>query len=217
MLNGELHLILGCMFSGKTSELLNKYDRYTIGGKKCIIIKYEKDTRYDLNCVSTHNGIKVKSFVCGHLLQVDNIINDYDIIFIDEVQFFNDAYIFCEKWTLINSKIIYACGLNGTFERKPFKIITKLIPLADSIIFKSAICKENGQDGLYSYRDPSTNNKEIEVIGGSDKYSAVDREYYFKDKIILNQHLNKLRLKLKKYCEINKLIVSELTKEFIES
>lgn len=211
MLKGELHIILGCMFSGKTSELLNKYDRYTIGNKKCIMIKYENDKRYDPECVTTHNGIKVKSYVCKNLIEVDNIINNYDIIFIDEIQFYEDAFIFIEKWSLINSKIIYVCGLNGTFERKPFEIISKLIPLANSIIFKTAICRENGQDALYSHR--INNNKQIELIGGVDTYSAVDREYYFKDKTKFNEYICKLQNKLKKFCSNNNIECIELQKK----
>ena len=56
---GQLTLVLGCMFGGKTSYLINKYRRYTIGGKKCLMIKYKNDTRYDNTKVVTHDNIQV--------------------------------------------------------------------------------------------------------------------------------------------------------------
>jgi thymidine kinase len=194
MLRGELHLILGCMFSGKTSELLNKYDRYIIGGRKCMLIKYEKDKRYDPTCVTTHNNIKVKSYVCNYLSEVDKYVKDYDIIFIDEIQFYLDAFVYCEKWSVIHNKIIYVCGLNGTYDRKPFDIISKLIPLANSIIFKTAVCRQNGVDAIYSQRIGNSTN--VEDIGGEDKYTAVDRDTYFKDDKILSNFTKQLDLEL---------------------
>lgn len=210
--NGSLHIILGCMFSGKTSELLNRYDRYTIGNKKCLLIKYKGDIRYDSKCVVTHNNFKVTAHVCEYLCNVDSIINEYDVIFIDEIQFYKDAFIFCEKWTLLDHKIVHVCGLNGTFERKPFKIINKLIPIADSLVFKTAICRETSKDGIYSKRLTCDNNEE--VIGGSDIYSAADRATYFNDKKILEQYVENLQ---KMFTEIkNKYNIETNCKDFLK-
>lgn len=195
MQRGELHLIIGCMFSGKTSELLNKYERYTLGNKKCMLIKYEKDIRYDVNCIATHNGIKVQSYKSLYLASMDKYIHDYSVIFIDEIQFFKDAVLFIEKWSIIDNKIIYACGLNGTFDRKPFKNISKLIPLANTIVLKTAICKENGNEAIHSNRLDKS-NKELEVLGEADLYEAADREKFFKDQKSLEDFTEKLTKKI---------------------
>ncbi len=175
---GELHLILGCMYSGKTTELLKRHERCQLGGKKCLLIKYKHDTRYDKNHVVTHNGIKAHAFVCEELQELDHLIPKYDIICIDEIQFYKDAYIFCDKWSSFDDKVVHACGLNGTFARKPFKNISELIPLVNSIKYEPAVCKETGKDGLYSHR--LSDQKEEVVIGGSELYIAADREIYFK-------------------------------------
>ena len=177
-MKGQFNFIIGCMFSGKTSELISRYNRYTIGKKKCLMIKYKNDTRYDKNMIVTHDGIKVNAVVCENLYEVDYKINNYDVICIDEVQFYKDADIFCDKWAN-NGKIVEACGLNGTFERKPFPIISNLLPLAENITFLTAICKETGNNAVYSKR--LIDDKKEEVIGGEDAYSAVDRETYFKN------------------------------------
>ena len=175
---GKINLILGCMFSGKTSELINRYNRYTLGGKKCIMIKYQHDVRYDVEQAVTHDGIKVKALRCQYLYELDNVINDYDVICIDEIQFYKDAHIVCDIWAN-KGKIVEACGLNGTFERKPFEVISKMLPLVSHIEYLTAICKQTGKHGLYSQR--TSNETAEEVIGGEDKYCAADRLTYFKE------------------------------------
>jgi len=173
---GELNIILGCMFSSKTSTLISRYKRYQIGGKKCIMIKYKFDTRYDNKCVITHDGIKIDAIVSSMLYELDKFIKDYDVICIDEIQFYKDADIFCDKWAN-DGKIVEVCGLNGDYKREPFEIISKLIPMADNILFLKAVCKESGEDAVYSNR--LIENDLQEVIGGEDMYNAVSRKMYF--------------------------------------
>jgi len=177
---GSFELILGCMFSGKTSELINKYDRYCIGGKNCLMIKYKGDTRYSNHEVVTHNGIKLNAIICEtlHDIEAKNILNQYQVICIDEIQFYKDAYIYCDKWAN-DGKIVIASGLNGTSERKQFEIISLLIPLADNIIFKQAITRENGNNASFS--DSKVVKTCQKLIGGSDIYRAVDRVTYYSD------------------------------------
>jgi thymidine kinase len=170
-------LIIGPMFSGKTSTLISKYDRYKIAGKKCIMVKYIDDNRYDQNNVVTHNGIKVEAVTCRYLFDIEDYVKKYNVICIDEVQFYKDAPAFCEK--LANEgHIVIASGLNGNYKRKPFEVISNLIPIVEDIIYLKAICIENGKDAYYS-KINTVETDEI-VIGGSEKYSAVDRETYFK-------------------------------------
>ena len=176
--SGSINLILGPMFSSKTSELIRQYKRNILGGKKCIMIKYANDTRYSKNEVITHDGISVTAFNCKKLEEVDKIVFDYDVICIDEIQFYSDGDIYCDKWANMG-KNVYACGLNGTFKRTEFPVISKLLPLVENIIFLKAVCKENGNDAVYSKLNMDITNDNIEIIGGSEKYSAVDRKTFF--------------------------------------
>jgi len=183
--NGKINLILGCMYSGKTSELLRRYQRHTFGGKKCLMIKYKNDTRYDKeNMVVTHDGIKIQGIICEFLYEANKYVINYNVICIDEIQFYKDAHIFCDIWANFGI-IIEACGLSGTFNRTQFPIISKLIPLAENITFLKAVCKDTGDDATYTniISIPSDNiNIDIsnnELIGGIEKYNAVDRKTYF--------------------------------------
>jgi thymidine kinase len=203
---GYIKLHLGSMFSGKTSTLIEEYIRYSIGNKKCLMIKHEYDIRFSNTQVTTHdnkynisdningdiikeneihttkiaNNIDLNTFKCQLLFQADEIImnNNYDAIFIDEIQFFEDSYIFCDKWAN-NGLIIHASGLNGTYERKEFKSIAKLIPLVEYIQQKTAICRETGNEASFTTR--TSKDKEIIVIAGIDKYKPTDRQTYFNE------------------------------------
>lgn len=178
---GKINLIIGCMFSGKTSELQSRYNKYKIAGKKCIVIKHCIDKRYDNDtniCVVTHDGKKVNAVACNLLTELTDIIKDYDVICIDEIQFFNDAVEICEKWANEFGKIIEASGLNGDHKREPFKIISNLIPCCETIEFKRAVCRDTGKPASFTKR--LIESKEQIVVGGEDLYQAVDRITHLK-------------------------------------
>ncbi len=166
-----LNLYIGPMFSGKTTLLLSRLERFKIGGKKCIIIKYDKDTRYDNNMVSTHTKYKHDALSTDLLYKLNDIIKMYDVILIDEVQFYSDAAWVCDKWA--DDKIIECYGLNGDYKREPFEQINLLIPLCDNITHLTAIDKNNGKEAPFTFR--ISNDTEQEVIGGEDKYIALSR------------------------------------------
>ena len=190
---GKILLTIGPMFSGKTSRLLQKYKRYLIQNKKCLLIKYEGDNRYNENKIVTHDYVMNDALKYSKLSEVDVIAYMYDVICIDEIRFFSDAPFYCDKWA--NSGIIVeVCGLNGTYNRTPFSVISNLIPLVEKIKYLSAICKNNSKKAFFSKLinnniPPEKSNNNILIgesnnnilIGGSDLYKAVDRLNYFID------------------------------------
>ena len=171
-------MILGCMYSGKTTELISRFNRYKIGGKKCIMVKPQIDNRYHDEYVVSHDDIKIQALVIKKLTDVENELENYDVICIDEVQFIDDVVEISEK--LANKgKIVELCGLSGNYKREPFPIISNLIPKAENIIFKKAICKETGKSAAFTKRLVNVDGDIL--IGGSDYYSATDRNTYFKN------------------------------------
>jgi thymidine kinase len=201
---GSLNLIIGPMYSGKTSTLITRYNRHTIAKRKCIMIKYKNDTRYDDTMIVTHDGIKVKAIPCYELASVDSIVQNYDVVCIDEVQFYKDASVFCDKWAN-QGLIVEACGLNGTFERKPFDVVSMLIPKCNNLIYLTAICRTTGLDANYSRRN--TSDTEEELIGGSDIYSAANRITFYKNK---NWSAEAFIEYFSYYCKCNKLITTDI-------
>ncbi len=181
---GSFNLILGCMFSSKTSELMKRYRRHVIGGKKCIAIKYKYDTRYDADMVINHDGIKIDAIACEHLIEVDDMVVGYDVVCVDEIQFYKDAHVFCEKWAN-EGKIVEACGLSGTFNRTPFPVISRLVPLAEDIVVLKAVYAGTGESASFTKLLVSKGvQNDIELIGGADKYRPVTRyEHYGGDRM----------------------------------
>ena len=170
--DGKINLILGNMFSGKSSALISRYVRYQIGGKKCMLIKYGRDNRYNETKIITHDKrYVIDAIPCILLCEVDHMIKDYDVICIDEIQFFKDAHIFCNKWANLG-KIVEAGGLNGKFNLESWDVINKLVPLAYDIMFNRAVCKQTGDDAIFSHRIVAS--EEDELIGGEDMYQASD-------------------------------------------
>ena len=171
-----LSIIIGPMFSGKSTMLLKNYNKYIESGKKCLVIKYRYDNRYsEINEITTHDNKKIKAESTVLLENFDEIVNLYDVVLIDEIQFFNDANYIIKKWS--DSHIIVECyGLNGDYNRNPFEQISNLIPLCDNITFLKAIDKSNGKDAIFTYR--KINNDKKILIGGKDVYESLSRFNY---------------------------------------
>lgn len=175
----SLKVYIGCMFSGKTTELIREYKKWTNIGKKVILINYSFDNRYgDDDYVYSHDKSKVpciKTFKLNDL--DDNIFENIDVILINEAQFFDDIIEFCIKWVDHNNKDIVVCGLDGDFQRKPFGKMSNLIAMADKTIKLTAFCSicKNGTPGIFTKR--LSDEKELIVIG-SDNYIPVCRKHF---------------------------------------
>eukprot|EP01121_Diplochlamys_sp_Union-15-3_P020076 TRINITY_DN7713_c0_g1_i1.p1 TRINITY_DN7713_c0_g1~~TRINITY_DN7713_c0_g1_i1.p1 ORF type:complete len:198 (-),score=21.36 TRINITY_DN7713_c0_g1_i1:6-599(-) len=176
-MEGEIQLILGPMFSGKSTELLRRIRRFTIAKRKCLVLKHNKDIRYTAEALSTHDRQEFVAVPCDKLLPlVDNKITDeYSVIGIDEGQFFSDIVQFCEQMANEGKTVIVA-ALDGTFERKPFGQVLQLIPLAESVVKLNAVCMICLATASFSLR--LTRDKEVVQIGGTESYIAVCRKCY---------------------------------------
>ena len=108
---------------------------------------------------------------------IDNVSHNYDVIGIDEGQFFNDIAHYCEKWAQTGKTVIVA-ALDATFQRKPFNSILQLVPLAEKVTKLTAVCTDCAADAAFTAR--TTKETDVEVIGGSSSYKAVCRNCYEK-------------------------------------
>ncbi|EFO92313.1 CRE-THK-1 protein [Caenorhabditis remanei] len=176
---GSITVILGPMFSGKTTELLRLHDRQIIAKRTCVLVKYAGDTRYDADLVATHSKMtgQGRTVKAHRLDEVSSQIfsDDVQVVSIDEGQFFDDLAETCEELAQ-RGKVVCVAALNGTFERKPFPQISLLLPYANEIKQVTAVCVECGSQANFSFR--STLDKKVEVIGGADTYTALCRECY---------------------------------------
>ena len=169
---GEIQVIYGPMFSGKSTELLRRIRRFRVRDDSCLILK-TKDKRYtnDEEKVVTHDHYNfLEALSCDNLFERELDARGYDVIGIDEGQFFTDIIPFCESMANIGKIVIVAC-LDSDFRREPFGSICHLIAKAEKVTKLSSICHYCKEDASFSAR--LTHETEIKVIGGRDKYRPV--------------------------------------------
>jgi thymidine kinase len=175
----SLTLKIGCMFSGKTSEIIRIVNRLSIINKNILLINSSLDDRYVKNSICSHNKNIMKCFSLNNLDDIDiNEYNKSEYIIIDEAQFFKNLYNFVKKATDRDNKHVIIVGLNGDSNRNNFGDIYKLYPLADEIELMTAMCSicKNGNKAIFSKKIIEDNN--IIDIGTTDKYIPVCRKCY---------------------------------------
>lgn len=174
--NGSLDIILGPMFSGKTTRIIELYEQYLTENKKPIAINFANDTRYHDKMLSTHDKRMIPCVQCMNLSDVlltDNIQNS-SIILINEGQFFDDLYdnviLLVEKY----KKHVIIGGLDGDFKRVKFGQLCDLLPFCDTVIKLSASCN-CGKPAIFSHR---VTNELAQVVIGSSNYIPLCRTCY---------------------------------------
>jgi len=186
---GYLELIIGPMFSSKTSTLLEIYKQCKFCNIPVSIINHAIDKRYHETMLSSHDKIMAPCFQTNLLNDIwyntectnddtHQSLRNSDVILINEGQFFTDLYEVVSDM-LNNNKKVYVCGLDGDFERKKFGAILDLIPMCDKINKLTSLCSlcRDGTRGIFSMR--LTNEREQTVVG-SDNYIPVCRKCYSK-------------------------------------
>jgi len=175
----NLHITLGPMFSGKTTELLDKIENLLkiVSNDEILIINHNSDTRYSNNSICSHDKKQMPSLSVNKLSDIFNII-DIDInkkkyIFIDESQFFNDLYEVVKLLLETYKKTIYISGLDGDFKQEPFREsrLLDLIPYATTIKKLSSFCNVCNENAPFTKR--IINSVEQICVGGSDSYIPV--------------------------------------------
>jgi thymidine kinase len=172
---GFLEIVLGPMFSGKTTHLVELYKTYMDSGMNVLVINYSADTRYDDKMLSTHDKVMIPCVFADNLSGISRYEN-YDVVLINEGQFFPDLFDFVNQ-LLKESKKIYVCGLDGDFERKKFGQILDLISLCDKVNKLSSLCSQckDGTPGIFSMR---LTNETKQTVVGSENYIPVCRKCY---------------------------------------
>ena len=178
---GYLEIILGPMWSGKTSALLKIYRQYSFCKSKICVINYEADTRYSRTMLSTHDkemipcilGVSMEEIMKNHKDEIENS----DVILINEGQFFSDIVPFTIKMVEEERKKVYICGLDGDFKRDKIGNLLDLIPMCDKMTKLHALCSMCKDGTLAPFTFRSTCETE-QVVIGNDIYMPLCRSCY---------------------------------------
>lgn len=171
---GRLEIIMGCMFSGKTSEMIRRIKRFRAIGKKVFVVNSAKDIRCE-ESLQTHDSVNLKAVKVGKLSDIITEISNYDIIAIDEFQFFDESAINVVKTLVYLNKEVIVAGLDGDFKQKRFGHLIDLIPFADDVTKLTALCHHCGLPAPFTKR--TTNETSQELVGASECYIPVCRNH----------------------------------------
>ena len=177
----SIHLITGCMFSGKTSALINIAKMQKLLEKNVLIINFEGDTRYSSSDkIMTHDKIAFDCIPCDkdlfNVAKTDNY-KKANVICINEGQFFDNLVKFCLQ-ACKEQKDVYVCGLDGDYLKRPFGEILNLIPNCETMCKLQALCMscKNGTPACFTKKITTSNN--LVEIGSTDVYMPVCRYCY---------------------------------------
>jgi thymidine kinase len=180
MNDAYLELIIGPMFSGKTSKIIEIYKQFNYCNIPSCVINHILDKRYDDNLLSTHDGIKIPCIQSDNLTDLwnNNIFKNSKVILINEGQFFMDLKEIVIKM-LNNNKRVYICGLDGDYTRNQIGSILDLIPLCDKVTKLASICAscKDGTPGIFTLR---LSSEITQIVIGSNNYIPVCRKCYIK-------------------------------------
>ncbi len=182
-----LEVIIGPMFSGKTSELIRLVEREVYARRKGAIFKPALDSRYSVREVVSHNGLRFDAHsvvtTSEGIQRISKVVQDegLDVIGVDEVQFFPTQLVPLLDG-LAYSKRVIASGLNLTFRADPFETTMRLAATADRVRYLSAVCVICGQEGTRTQRlvggKPAPRDGPVIVVGGQDMYEPRCRNCY---------------------------------------
>ena len=174
---GSLTLIIGPMFAGKSTELIRQLERYMIVEKKVLAIAHTKDDRYAKNKIVTHDGKQMAALSVSKLMDNEDIYAEFDVIGIDEGQFYPDLYEFCNKYADLG-KHIFVAGIQGDQYRREFGQMMKVIPICDKVKLLHAVCKRCGRAATFTHRKVASTA--MFVVGGLDMYESGCRQCFLK-------------------------------------
>jgi thymidine kinase len=174
--NGWIEVISGCMFSGKTEELIRRLNRALIAKQKVEIFKPVIDKRYDEQKIVSHSEREIRSTPVNFAGDILLLAGDCDVVGVDEAQFFDDAIVdVCN--TLANSgKRVIVAGLDMDYKGNPFGPMPNLLAVAEFVTKVHAICAQTGELASFSFR--LAENKSQVLLGEKDKYEARSRKAF---------------------------------------
>ena len=174
---GWMEVICGCMFSGKTEELIRRLNRAIIARQKVEIFKPSMDKRYHQKDIVSHNQNVIRSTAVDFPSDILLLSGECDVVGIDEAQFFDNSIVdVCNKLANAGKRVIIA-GLDMDFEGKPFGPMPYLMATAEFVTKVHAICAETGELGSYSFR--LSHEKGKVMLGEKQEYEARNRKTFF--------------------------------------
>lgn len=177
---GQIEVICGSMFSGKTEELIRRLNRAKIARQKVEIFKPSVDKRYHAEDVVSHNENSIRSTPVNFAEDILLLSGNCDVVGIDEVQFFDERIVSVAQKLANQGRRVILAGLDMDFEGNPFEPMPKLMAVAEYVTKVHAICMKCGDLAAFSFR--LSDSKQKVMLGEKDSYEARCRKCFYEDK-----------------------------------
>lgn len=174
---GWVEVVCGCMFSGKTEELIRRMTRAQIARQKLQVFKPAIDIRYGLEVVASHNSNKIHSQPVENAIDIlTHLADGTRVVGIDEAQFFDNGIVeVVERLALRGIRVVIA-GLDMDYLGRPFGPMPQLLAIAEQVTKLSAICVVCGAPATRSQR--ISPQEDTVLVGAHDSYEARCRAHH---------------------------------------
>jgi len=173
---GWLEVVCGPMFSGKSEELIRRLRRAEIAGQRALIVKPRLDNRYDIGHVVSHAGARMRAVAVDNPAEIPGLVEGYDVVGIDEVQFFAPEIVLVLDGLVEGGLRIVACGLDQDFRGFPFAAMPELLCRAELVDKLQAVCHRCGGPATMTQRlvdgRPAPFGGATIQVGALDSYEA---------------------------------------------
>lgn len=172
---GWIEVISGCMFAGKTEELIRRINVLSYAKKNIIVFKPKIDNRYSDSEIVSHSGAKVPCLVVEKAQDIlKKIEADTEVVAIDEVQFFDkDIVEVCEYLADKGIRVMVA-GLDKDFRGESFGVMPELLTRAEFVTKLTAVCAKCGAPATRTQRlvnaKPAGFEDPIVMVGADESY-----------------------------------------------
>ncbi len=174
---GWIEVIAGCMFSGKTEELIRRLRRAAIAKQKVKVFKPKIDTRYSEGSIVSHSEQSLPSTIVEDVREIIHLAKDAQVVGIDEAQFFSNDLIHVCNTLAYGGKRVIVAGLDQDYRGIPFEPIPQLLAIAEYITKTLAICVNCGNPADKTQR--KIVSAERVVVGAADIYEARCRKCHY--------------------------------------
>lgn len=180
---GQLTVVCGSMYAGKSEELIRRARRALYAKKKVQVFKPLIDRRYDEEKVVTHMGVHHAARPVANVLEMRGLIEqETDCVCIEEVQFFDRSVVDLAVELADSGKEVVCAGLDQDFRRQPFGPMAELLSVADEVVKLRAICLVCGRPASHTQRlvdgKPAKWDDPTVLIGATESYEARCRDCF---------------------------------------
>jgi thymidine kinase len=177
---GRIEVICGCMYSGKTEELIRRLHHVQIARQRLVAFTPRRDTRYAAGNLVSHNGVRIEAHVISSIHEVPGHLDEgVQVVALDELHFLDDdpdaIRAICQMLADRGIRVI-AAGLDQDFRARPFPAISQLLAVAEQADKLYAICVRCGAYATRSQRlidgRPAPFDAPTIAVGGLEMYEA---------------------------------------------